>query len=163
MKRMLHITAALVATGALTLAMAPTALAATSAAPAAGTALRSAADFEDTWGRYSSRDGGRAQARGELVLEGDEEANTLEVSGRLSDRTSRDRQCAQVEFRVVHIDDDEDDWRTVRRYRACDGDSRSFSWDREDVLAAALRVCEVREDSSRTRNCDRWRVLDLGF
>ncbi|GAA5062562.1 hypothetical protein HNP84_007960 [Thermocatellispora tengchongensis] len=164
MNRTLRTTLGFAATAALSLSLAPAALAAPAAAPSGTTTAAGAADFEESWGRYYSRNS-LAYARGELAVEGDEEANTFSLNGRLYDRDFRDEDegglCAYVEFQAVYVDDDEDDWSRVRRYKHCGaGSSRFFEWTREDVIQLRVKVCQVTPQGWSTSSC-RTRELRL--
>ncbi|MCG5220550.1 hypothetical protein [Streptosporangium sp. KLBMP 9127] len=168
MNRTIRTTLGFVVAGALTLTMAPAALAAPTTAPAsAGATAQGAADFEDTWGRYYSRNR-LAYARGDLAVDGDEDGNTVEVSGRIHDRdfrsASRGGKCGYVIFEGVFLDEDEDDWSRIKRYKHCgSGGSRYFEWDEDDVVQLRVKVCQTNPRAWRTSDCGRWRELDLGF
>ncbi|MER5325870.1 hypothetical protein [Streptosporangium roseum] len=151
-------------------AVIPAGAQAVTGAPASATAQRQAASWK-LWGPHSAP-GKKATAQGRLRAIGIDPdlvqpVGTVQVRGKVTDRTLDDSGCAWAVFRITYRTGDGNLPFTHRSFRDCTASTpKSFRFSHRDVYQVELKVCSHRKATKPTLNClygGTWKVLYLAY
>lgn len=148
----------------------PAAAQAVTGAPASATAQGPAASWK-SWGPHSAP-GKKATAEGRLRAIGIDPdlfqpVGTVQVRGKVTDRTPDDSGCAWAVFRITYRTGDGNLPFTHKYFRDCTASApTSFSFSHRNVYQVELKVCSHGKARKPTLNClyaGTWKVLYLAY
>lgn len=161
---------AVLALAAGSVAVIPAAAQAVTGAPASATAQGPAASWK-SWGPHSAP-GKKATAQGRLRAIGIDPdlvqpVGTVQVSGKVTDRTPDDSGCAWAVFRITYRTGDGNLPFTHKYFRNCTASaSKSFTFSHRNVYQVELKVCSHGKARKPTLNClygGTWKLLYLAY